>query len=203
MTSSIEYFYSTHSLFAYLGSPRLMAIARAAARPIIHKPVDLNRVVEAAGSTPFATRSSGHRAYFFGREKRRWAEERQVPVMDRTPTHHRNDPGPANRMVIAAVLAGLDADALAHALLRAHWCDDADLADTPTLASTARASGFEPDPLLAGAASPEVGAAYEANTREAIERSVFGSPTYFVDGDMFYGQDRLEMVERALRRPYA
>jgi 2-hydroxychromene-2-carboxylate isomerase len=44
---------------------------------------------------------------------------------------------------------------------------------------------------------------YQANTDEAIRRSVFGSPTYFVDGDMFYGQDRLEMVERALAKPYA
>ncbi|MDE0808541.1 MAG: DsbA family protein, partial [Alphaproteobacteria bacterium] len=43
---------------------------------------------------------------------------------------------------------------------------------------------------------------YEANTKEAIERSVFGSPTYVVDGDMFYGQDRLEMVERALSKPF-
>ena len=52
------------------------------------------------------------------------------------------------------------------------------------------------------AETPEINAVYEANTDEAIERSVFGSPTYFVDGDMFYGQDHLELVERALERPY-
>ena len=57
-------------------------------------------------------------------------------------------------------------------------------------------------PLIEAAASPKVRAVYEANTVEAMDRSVFGSPTYFVDGDMFYGQDRLEMVERALRQPY-
>ena len=56
--------------------------------------------------------------------------------------------------------------------------------------------------LLARAASEEVLAQYEANTAEAVERSVFGSPTYFVDDDMFYGQDRLHMVERALKQPY-
>jgi 2-hydroxychromene-2-carboxylate isomerase len=48
-----------------------------------------------------------------------------------------------------------------------------------------------------------VQATYETNTEEAIRRSVFGSPTYFVDGDMFYGQDHLAQVERALRQPYA
>lgn len=63
--------------------------------------------------------------------------------------------------------------------------------------------GLDPEPLLAAALSDEVQAIYEANTVEAIERSVFGSPAYFVDGDMFYGQDRLEMVERALRQLYA
>ena len=81
--------------------------------------------------------------------------------------------------------------------------DDADLADRETLAQLGGEVGLEPVPLLAAALSPEVQAAYEANTEEAIERSVFGSPTYFVDGDMFYGQDRLELVERALERPFA
>ena len=57
--------------------------------------------------------------------------------------------------------------------------------------------------MLAAAATPELLAAYEANTVEAIDRAVLGSPTYFVDGDMFYGQDHLELVERALSRPFA
>ncbi len=48
-----------------------------------------------------------------------------------------------------------------------------------------------------------VAQAYGANTQEAIDRSLFGSPTYVVDGDVFYGQDRLEMMERALKRPYS
>jgi 2-hydroxychromene-2-carboxylate isomerase len=87
-------------------------------------------------------------------------------------------------------------------MLEAHWRDDADLADAATLARIARGAGYAPEPLLEAAGSPEVRATYDANTEEAVRRSVFGSPTYVVDGDMFYGQDRLEMVERALRRPY-
>ena len=62
---------------------------------------------------------------------------------------------------------------------------------------------LDPTPLLDNALSPDVQRIYQANTEEAIQRSVFGSPTYFVDGDMFSGQDHLEMVERALQRPYA
>ncbi|MBT5896583.1 MAG: 2-hydroxychromene-2-carboxylate isomerase, partial [Rhodospirillaceae bacterium] len=94
-------------------------------------------------------------------------------------------------------------DQLSHAMLRTHWLEDTDLADPATLARLAESVGMAPQPLLDAALSAEIQAIYQTNTDEAIERSVFGSPTYFVDGDMFYGQDRLEMVERALRQPYA
>ncbi|MEL0018327.1 MAG: DsbA family protein, partial [Rickettsiales bacterium] len=103
----------------------------------------------------------------------------------------------------AGLLEGVDVDALAHRMLEAHWRDDADLADPGTLSRLAREAGIQaPEMLLAAATSPEVAAIYEANTAEAIERSVFGSPTYFVDGDMFYGQDHLELVARALKQPF-
>ena len=122
--------------------------------------------------------------------------------MDGYPQHHWNDTALANGMLIAATLQGADTDALAHGMLEGHWLRDADLADAATLEAIAQEVGVDPAPLLDAAKSPEVTAIYAANTAEAIERTVFGSPTYFVDGDMFYGQDYLEMVERALRQPY-
>ena len=198
----IEYFYSAHSAFAYLGSAAFMEIASAAGRKIVHRPIALGRVVEAVSSVPFGSRSAGHRAYFFGREIQRWSEERQAPVMDGIPTHHANDTSLANGMLIAGLEQGLDIDQLAHAMLETHWRDDADLADAGTLSRLAQELGLNSEPLLNAALSPAVQAKYEANTEEAIRRSVFGSPTYFVDDDMFYGQDRLAQVERALRQPY-
>lgn len=77
----IEYFYSAHSAYAYLGSARFLEIAKAADRNIVHRPVDLNEVVPAAGSTSFRERSDSHRQYFFSREIQRWSEERGAPVM--------------------------------------------------------------------------------------------------------------------------
>ena len=97
---------------------------------------------------------------------------------------------------------GLNIDQLAHGLLEAHWKDDANLADPDTLKALADRDGYDGARLLDTAASDAVKATYDANTEEAISRSVFGSPTYFVDGDMFYGQDRLEMVTRALVKAY-
>jgi 2-hydroxychromene-2-carboxylate isomerase len=201
--AEIEYFYSSYSAYAYLGSARFMEIARAAGRRIVHRPVNLRPVVAQSGSLAFGKRAPTQLAYYFGREVERWAEHRGIAVMNRRPTHHDNDTNLCDGMIIAGLRVGLDMDALAHAILAAHWCDDADFADRQTLADLGRGVGLDPEPLLDAALSPDVQAVYEANPKEAVERSVLGSPTYFVDGDMFYGQDHLEMVERACVKPYA
>lgn len=198
----IEYFYSTHSAFAYIGSARFMAMARAAGREIVHKPMNLGPVMRAARGDGFGGFSKAHRAYFFGREIERWSEYRGAPAVNYRPTHHDKDLSLSSGMIIAAIDAGLSADNLAHAILEAHWRDDADHADPETLARLATGANYDARRLLERARDPDIQAKFRANTQEAIARSVFGSPTYFVDGDMFYGQDRLEFVERALLTPF-
>ncbi len=199
---TIEYFYSAHSIYAYLGSARLMAIAAEHDRRLVHKPMDLDRVLAGCGSVAFAERSLDYRNYFFNRELERWAEFRGVKTLGRRPRNHHHSPDLANGVLIAAIQQGRSVDSLAHRMLEAHWAEEADLADADTLRVLAGETGLDGDSLLSEARSKAVLDAYDANTREAIARSVFGSPTYFVDGDMFYGQDRLEHVARALERPF-
>ncbi|MGI9424614.1 MAG: 2-hydroxychromene-2-carboxylate isomerase [Hyphomicrobiaceae bacterium] len=199
--TTIEYFYSTHSAFAYIGAARLLDIAAAAGRRIVHRPIELAEAMAAAGVTAFRERTPAHRSYFFGREVSRWAEYRDVPIISHRPTYHDNDLALSSGLLIAAIEDGLNVDQLCYALMCAHWREDADLADAGTLAEVAQSVGFEPEPLLGKALTPHVQEIYAANTAEAITRSVFGSPTYFVDGDMFYGQDHLELVDRALHNP--
>ena len=198
---AIEYFYSAHSSYTWLGSARFAEIATAANRTVVHKPVDLNKVLAGAGSSAFTERSKKFRKYFFFRELQRWSEYRNAPIFGR-PQHHRNDPVLANCMIIAAQQQGLTPQPLAHAMLRAHWCFDADLAEEATLVDVADEAGFYGTALLRSATRPAATNEYAQNTAEAIERSMFGAPTYYVDGDMFYGQDRLELVERALQKPF-
>ena len=119
------------------------------------------------------------------------------------PTHHWNDTTLCICMLIAGIEHGHNVDQLGHRMLEAHWRDDADLADHETLTRLANEVDLNPTPLLHAALSSEISAIYLANTEDAIRRSVFGSPTYFVGGDMFYGQDHLELVERALKQPFA
>ncbi|MEM8977153.1 MAG: DsbA family protein, partial [Pseudomonadota bacterium] len=134
----IEYFYSTHSAFAYIGSAKLLEIAAAADREIVHRPVNLGPVMQAAGGKPSRERTEAHRQYFFGREIERWAEHRQVPIIDYRPTHHDNSLALSSGMVIAALEQGMNVDKLVHAIMVSHWRDDSNLADAQTLAAVAR-----------------------------------------------------------------
>ena len=199
--SELEYFYSAHSAYAYLGSAKFMEIAAAAGHSIVHKPIDLNRAMESYGSTAFRKRSVKQRDHFFRREMERWAEFRIV-VMPGRPSNHHHSPDLSNRMLIAAMGEGWNVDRLAHRMLEAHWGESADLADPETLIQIARDINEDGRGWLNLADNEEVAARYAANTDEAISRGVPGSPTYFVNGDMFYGQDQLDLVERAIKKPF-
>ncbi|MEO1494552.1 MAG: DsbA family protein, partial [Pseudomonadota bacterium] len=99
--TTIEYVYSAHSAYAYLGSAELYRICERHQVTLVHKPVLLTPVVEAQGSLPFRARSQAHVDYFFGREIERWAEYRDVPVVNFRPTHHDADYALASGMIIA------------------------------------------------------------------------------------------------------
>ena len=201
--AQISYYYSAHSAFAYLGAARLGQICADHGCTLLHKPIDLDPVMTAVGGVPFRGRTQAHVDYFFGREIDRWAEWRDVPVLRFRPTHHDNPLTLPNGLLIAAAQQGRNVDALSHAVLQAHWRDDADLADPAALRPLLDALDMPADALLEDALSPGVQAQHAANTADAIDRSVFGSPTYVLEGEMFYGQDRLDMLERALRTPFA
>ncbi|MDF2368840.1 2-hydroxychromene-2-carboxylate isomerase [Sneathiella sp.] len=196
--SRIEYYYAGYSAYAYLGHAELLKIAHAAGREIDHRPFDLRKLIEATGTTAFGNRSQAHKDYFFGREIVRWAEYRGIPVLDHTPTYHHHDITLSNCMLIAGLVQGLNIDRLSDEMLRAHWAEDFDLDNPDDLRKIGERAGINPDPLLNAAASEEVRKIYAQNTEEAIRLSLFGSPTYFVDGDMFYGQDHLEVMAHTL-----
>lgn len=194
----LTYFYSAHSAFAYLGSARVMEICATHGLTLVHRPIPLSPVVEAQGSLPFRARTQAHVDYFFGREIERWAEYRDVPVVDFRPTYHDADYSLASGMILALGDRGSAVDAMAHTILEAHWRDDADLSDVATLSRIAHQLGHDETALVMQAQAPDVVARYAQNAAAALSASVFGSPTYVLEGEVFYGQDRLEMLERAI-----
>ncbi|MFT4716070.1 MAG: 2-hydroxychromene-2-carboxylate isomerase [Paracoccaceae bacterium] len=200
--ATIEYFYSAHSAFAYLGHARLVAIAKSNGATLVHRPIELGPVVGAAHPNGFGQRSKAHANYYFGREIERWAEYRGVAFKGGIPANHRNGTVLANSLLIAAA-QNHSIDSLAAEIMRSHWQDHADLTVAAHLLGACETVGLDGAGLMAVAQSPDVAEILQKNTDEAIERSVFGSPTYIVDGDMFYGQDRLELVERAITQKFA
>ena len=200
---TLQYIYSAHSAFAYLGSAQLSRLCAQYNVTLIHKPVLLTPVVEAQGSQPFRARTQAHVDYFFGREIERWAQFRDVPVVNFRPTYHDADYSLASGMILALGETGLKTDQMAHDLLQAHWRDDADLSNPQTLAKIATDLGHDSDVLMELAASESIQAKLQANSTWARDQNVFGSPTYILDGDPFYGQDHLELINHALSHPFS
>jgi len=87
--------------------------------------------------------------------------------------------------------------------MQCHWLNNLDLNNADAMVEKLKSIDLDADKLMQLSKAPKIIAEYETNTNTAIEQSVFGSPTYFVDGDMFYGQDNLCLVERALSKPFA
>ena len=201
--TQIDYFYSAHSAYAYLGAQKLYEICAAHDVVLVHRPILLSPVVEAVGGPSFAGRTQAHVDYFFGREIERWAAYRNVPIVNYRPTYHDTDYSLASGMIIALGQSGSATDRMAHAVLEAHWRDDIDLSDKASLHRIAASLGHNADQLLAQAGSDTIQAILQGNSTWAKDQSVFGSPTYIVDGDPFYGQDRLELVQAAVKQPFA
>ena len=204
MPKTIHAFYSAHSAFAYIGARELQRIANAADAQIVHRPFDLRTLMEEIGGA-VGNQSAAKRSYYFGRQIERWAEYHGVPILDHVPETHHLSYDLANRLIIAAsqTLEPDLTDALAHAIMEAHWRDGADLSNSENLVAISKAANCDGAALLAEAETAPVIAAHTANTAEALSRPMLGSPTYVVDGDMFYGQDTLPLVKRALAKPFA
>lgn len=196
MARTVEYWFSTASPWAWLGSARFAQLATRTQAVVQVQPVDLGAVFAATGGTPFPSRSPARQSYR-QLELARWSRRLGVPIRLQ-PAHYPVDREPSSRLVMAAREHGLDALALSHAVLRAIWSDDRDIADWATLQNIARDAGLDGAALIESARDPCMHARYVQNTRAAVAAGVFGSPTYVVDGERFWGQDRLDFLEERL-----
>ncbi len=191
--TTIDYFDAMSSPWTYLGHKRFEALAQRFGLTIRHKPMDLLKVWSVSGGLPLKQRAQQRQAYRH-LELKRWSEILQVPC-NLEPAYHPVADRRACYLVIAAMQRGLDWSTLTHALLRAVWVEERNIADHETLVAIANESGLDGRALLAATEDEAVKAEYQANTEEAIALGVFGAPTYIYEGEMFWGQDRLLMLE--------
>jgi len=189
----IDYYDSMSSPWTYLGHLRFVELARRYGLTVRHKPMDLLKVWSVSGGLPLKQRAQQRQAYRH-QELRRWSELLHLPC-NLEPAHHPVADRRACYMVIAATQRGLDWIKLSHAILRAVWAEDRDIADHATLVAIANEQGLDGKGLLAATEDAAVQSEYQSNTEEAMKLGVFGAPTYVFDGELFWGQDRLQMLE--------
>ena len=193
----IEYYYSVSSVFAYFGSRRLSDMAQRHGARIAHKPIFHSIVVPATDGLRFTEMSPVRKAHFY-REVERWSAYLEIPVLSGDPENHYGERDLPSGMIIAAQRLGFDVDELSFVVGEALWRDDRDIGDREVLRALASSLDMDAEQLLREAMLPEIQAEYERNSTECVDKGVFGSPTYVVNGEPFWGQDRLDFVERAL-----
>ena len=195
MAKTIDYYFSLVSPWTYLGHGRFREIARRHGATVAVKPVDYGRIFPVSGGLPVAKRPPQRQAYRLV-ELERWRKHLGVPIN----VHPKFFPYDA-RLAVLVTIAADDADKamiLAGAFLRGCWAEEKNMADEAEVAAVIRAAGLEGNALLKQANAPETVARFEAFTDEAIARQVFGAPTYVYKDELFWGQDRLEFLDRAL-----
>ena len=198
MSKTVDYYLAPQSPWTYLGHQRFVNIAKAAGANVRVMPIDLGKVFPVSGGLPLGKRAPQRQAYRLV-ELARFGKALSLPI-NLHPKFFPVAGDPAAKLIIAVDMHhGTDAAlAITGAVLSAVWHEERNIADAQTLAALLAEHQLDAA-CLALSDTPEVQTRYDAYTQGAIDAQVFGSPTYMVDGDMFWGQDRLDFVAQAIK----
>jgi 2-hydroxychromene-2-carboxylate isomerase len=197
MARRIDYYFSLISPWAYIGHAPFMDIAQRYGLEINYKPVFLGRVFAETGGLPLAQRHPARQRYRLV-ELQRWADRRGLSFNIR-PKHWPFDVNLADRFVVAIQARHENPDPFLRRAFAAVWEEERNLADPLVIAELAEQVGLESASLLDMAQSSTTEVLYALNLENAVDGDVFGSPAYVLDGEVFWGQDRLDLLEDALR----
>ena len=194
----IDYFISLNSPWTYLGSARFVELVRQYNVDVSVKPANFGEVFSQTGGFPLPKRSPQRQAYRM-MELKRWRDELGIPIV-LEPDNFPSNEAPGVRMVIAAGLKGMDALALSAEIGRSLWEMDRNIGEPSVLEAAATRAGLDLAAIADGAPTDaELDAIWQKNTAEAVEKGVFGAPSYrFDDGEIMWGQDRVHFVGKKL-----
>jgi carboxymethylenebutenolidase len=200
MGRTVDYYFAPQSPWAYLGHQRLADIVQRTGATVRVMPIDLGgKVFPISGGLPLGQRAPQRQAYRLV-ELQRFSQHLNVPL-NLKPKYFPVGGDDAARLIIAAGLAQGQQAAMtiAGAIMAACWAQERNMADDKVLAELLSEQGL-PGQWMEASRSQAVQERYESDTQSAIDAGVFGAPSYVVDGEIFWGQDRLDFVERALAR---
>src|SRR6516164_7829936 len=198
---TIEYYVWLSSDWAYLGGVRFVQLAARHGLKINHIPMRMQDVYAGSGGILLANRSWQRKAYRIT-ELKRWRLRLGMPV-NIEPKFFPAGVDLASCVVIAGQQRGLPVADLVNAVMRAIWAEDRDVSDPAVLAALAERCGLDGPALLDAAGTQPVREEYHGNTARALAAGVFGSPFYVFAGELFWGQDRLDLLEEAIVRSAA
>ena len=196
MASQIEVYFEFASPYSYLAATQLPALSAATGAEIVYRPFRLLELMKIVGNRP-TTIECRNKGKYAGADIGRWAARYKVPFQ-RNPNLRSFDYAALGRGALVAIDQGRGADYV-DAVYRAVWAGEQNLADTTVLAGLLDQAGFNGALLLREAVAAEYVARLDRQTSEAAERGVFGSPTFFVRDQMFFGNDRLDFVIEAAK----
>ncbi len=200
MAPQIDYFMSLNSPWTHLGAARLEAMAARHGATIRIFPVDYGTIFKATGGLPLPQRSPQRQAYRM-MELKRWRDHLGIPIRLEPRFFPMREALPAHCVIALRETQGqAPAIRFAHRVLKAVWKEDQDPGDEATLAALIAETGHDAPALLHLAADPRWAAQRAADTEAAIARGVFGAPTCILGEEIFWGQDRLDFLERRLAR---
>ena len=196
MNKRVEFFFDVGSPTTYLAWTQLPALCARAGAELVYRPMLLGGVFQATGNaSPAAVPAKGR---YMDADMARYARRYGVPLA-------MNPFFPINTLTLMRGATGAQLrapdrfEAYLGAVFDAMWVAPQNLNDPATAAQALTAAGFDPAEVMAWVNDAEVKSALRATTEEAVTRGVFGAPTMFVGGEMFFGQDRLEFVRETLR----
>jgi 2-hydroxychromene-2-carboxylate isomerase len=203
MPRRIDYYFSLQSPWAYIGHRLFRQVVGSYDLEVNHKPVVLVDLFSETGGLPLLKRHPVRQRYRMV-ELQRWRDKR-VLKFHLQPAHWPFNASLADGVAIAAIEAGHDPDPFLRRAFASVWEDQLNLADAATLIKLADDSGLPGKQLVERSGTEEVSRIYEQNRQDALAADVFGSPAYVLDGEVFWGQDRIELLVDALksgRQPY-
>lgn len=197
MAQHVDYYFTPVSPWAFLGHARFVQLLRDTGATVSVRPVDFGAIFPASGGLPLAKRAPQRQAYRLV-DLKRFAAALQVPLNPQ-PSFFPVAADPAALLIVAAAEREGEHAALelAGRFGKAVWVEQRNIGDDATRHAIVAEAGL-PDDLHALAAAPATAGRYASYTQQALEAGVFGAPSYVVDGEIFWGQDRLELLGRRL-----
>lgn len=197
MNNMLDYYFATPSPWAYLATPRIIELEKKYNIEINWKPADLMEIFSIHGVANVKDRPQPVQLNRLT-ELGRWSKFLNMPLTIQ-PKYFPVDPTLSHKVIILAQKNNIDVKNLIFSFQKAVWTDEKDISNENVILEICKTNKFESSSIITDANSEEIQNEYKNNTKDALSKNVWGSPTFVYNNELFWGQDRIEFLERAIQ----